>query len=385
MDLLISFFLTTGMVVTFLILFALFRKQGKELPRQILIVIFVLLFGISFSAYGEWHNIRLMHALGFLCADPIGFLLGPLLLLYINSLYKAPEGLVRRYLWHFLPFLAYALFVTLPFAVGILWGNYPFVYLETIDQFEVFLQLQGIYLIGYCLFALRVLGKYQELIKDNYSSFQKKDLSWVRYLLLAILATILLNLGLVILELFIGEQNWGIEFITTAAMIGMIVYLGYFGTSQSRILLPAHLAPETSPNPLVPESVSPVHHLSTASEADIQELRIRLEEVLKTQQPYLEEDLTLGALADLLPTTDKKLSALLNHFLHVSFYDLINEYRVKAVQAKMADSEFEHYTLLAIAFDCGFSSKTSFNRIFKKVTGVSPSLYKKQLQNSPDK
>ena len=86
--------------------------------------------------------------------------------------------------------------------------------------------------------------------------------------------------------------------------------------------------------------------------------------------------LTLGILADAISMTDKKLSALLNHYLQTSFYDFINAYRVTEVQNKMKDERYDHYTLLAIGLECGFKSKASFNRIFKKVTGLSPSKYK---------
>ncbi|WP_353959585.1 helix-turn-helix domain-containing protein [Aequorivita aurantiaca] len=80
--------------------------------------------------------------------------------------------------------------------------------------------------------------------------------------------------------------------------------------------------------------------------------------------------------------SDKKLSELLNQQLSTNFYNLINEYRVNEVKQKIKDKEYYKYTLLSIAHDCGFQSKTSFNRVFKQKTGMSPSLYKESQHGS---
>ena len=68
----------------------------------------------------------------------------------------------------------------------------------------------------------------------------------------------------------------------------------------------------------------------------------------------------------------------LNMKLDKNFFDYINAFRVKEVQSKMFNSDFNHYSLLGIAFSSGFNSKASFNRIFKDMTGETPSAYKKK-------
>ena len=133
-------------------------------------------------------------------------------------------------------------------------------------------------------------------------------------------------------------------------------------------------------------SASSVSYALTGfSEQEIEGLKTRLYEVLDTEQPYLNDSLTLADLAALIPISDKKLSELLNKHVCINFYDLINNYRVETVKQKMASPEARQYTLLAIAFDSGFKSKTSFNRVFKQKTGVSPSQYyescKKEMTN----
>jgi len=98
---------------------------------------------------------------------------------------------------------------------------------------------------------------------------------------------------------------------------------------------------------------------------------------LNYEKAYLDENLTLSKLAELIPTTDKKLSTFLNQHLNITFYDMINAYRVESVKEKLLSNNYNNLTLLGIAYESGFNSKSSFNRIFKKETGLSPSEYKK--------
>jgi len=98
---------------------------------------------------------------------------------------------------------------------------------------------------------------------------------------------------------------------------------------------------------------------------------------MEEEQPYLDESLTLSDLASKIDLTDKRLSELLNKHLDTNFYDFVNGYRVEAFKQMVVDGSYAHLTLLALAYESGFKSKTSFNRVFKQRTGMSPSEYKK--------
>ena len=97
------------------------------------------------------------------------------------------------------------------------------------------------------------------------------------------------------------------------------------------------------------------------------------------EKPYLNGKLTLKEVADSLDISENHLSQVINGQLHVNFFDFINEYRVELVKAKMNDPDYNHYTLLGVAMDCGFNSKSSFNAIFKKMTGLTPTEYLRTL------
>lgn len=379
MNLLINFLLTTGIIILLGILFLLLRQKKKELPKSTLALIFILLFFVILHTYGELNSISLIYNISFVIADTFGFLLGPLLYLYIKSIYQKRELIFPGYLKHFIPALLYLIIISVPFLISTIKDEYLFSYLNFLDKHQFLLQIQAIYLVLYIIIALRTLKIFKKLTRENYSNLTKKDLAWIRYLLLGILLVLLINSGNEIYSLLTNGRLSFDNTVTTIAMIIVIVYLGYFGISQSRILLPDFL--ETTTKLQIEHTVQKEnsHHLSTASENEIEILKKSLYQLLEEKKPYLDENLNLKSLSEMIPTTDRKLSALFNHYLNTNFYDFINKYRVDEVKKKMGNTDFNKYTILALALDSGFNSKSSFNRIFKKETGISPSAYKNQL------
>ncbi len=120
------------------------------------------------------------------------------------------------------------------------------------------------------------------------------------------------------------------------------------------------------------------YRTSTLSNKEREEYMQQILDYMETEKPYLDSELTLGKLAEELSMVSYHLSEVLNEALGKNFYDFINIYRVEAVKQFMADPKTSNLTLLGIAFDAGFNSKTAFNRAFKKATGLSPSKYRQK-------
>ena len=97
------------------------------------------------------------------------------------------------------------------------------------------------------------------------------------------------------------------------------------------------------------------------------------------QHPYLDPDLNLIDLAKKLNMSRAELSEVINLGFGQNFNDFINGYRIEAVKRMFSDNKQKELSLLGIAFDCGFNSKATFNRVFKKITSYSPSDYLKTL------
>ncbi|HAS45925.1 MAG TPA: hypothetical protein DCS93_35915 [Microscillaceae bacterium] len=114
-------------------------------------------------------------------------------------------------------------------------------------------------------------------------------------------------------------------------------------------------------------------------EEEIEYLKQQLQAIVVKQEMYKEFDISLAKIAQEMDMTSKKLSILLNTELDTSFTDYINNCRVDAFKEKVQQEENQHLKLISIAYDAGFHSKASFNRIFKKHTGLTPSEYKKKI------
>ena len=98
---------------------------------------------------------------------------------------------------------------------------------------------------------------------------------------------------------------------------------------------------------------------------------------MEMSKPYLNPDLTLHQLAAELGISSHLLSQVINDHLKLNFFDFVNQYRVKTFKERIVSPHYSAFSVLGIAFDCGFNSKSAFNRIFKKNTGLTPSQFRK--------
>jgi AraC-like DNA-binding protein len=104
-------------------------------------------------------------------------------------------------------------------------------------------------------------------------------------------------------------------------------------------------------------------------------LEERLLTMIENEEPYLDEDITLASLAHAIDIEPHQLTLFLNRYLNTNFHDFINAYRIEAAKKLLINESSEN--ILAVAFKTGFNSKASFNRVFKKITGLTPSQYRR--------
>ncbi|KGL61746.1 helix-turn-helix domain-containing protein [Polaribacter sp. Hel1_85] len=375
MNLILDFFLVGGIVIIAIILLRLLRIKSKELPQKVLILLFLLLFFVAVYFYALLHNINWLIKLCFLPNDITIITLGPLLFLYVKSLFLKEDKLIKNTLAHFIPTFLFAFGITIP---TILFNNFEIdelAYTQT-NFIRSIIRIENLYLILYLIISSRLLSKYRKLTKYKYSNLTKYDFNWIKIMLLSSLGIISVDLGFKIYESFFGNFQWNVDNISVLAMIVLVSYLAYYGVNQSKVLLPSFLLDNEIESEINKKKKKT---LSSEKKEEFENLKNKLELIIKTEQPYLDEDLTLGKLAKQLSTTDKKLSTMLNQYLSTTFYDLINKYRVEAVKEKINLDNYKNYNLFGIASECGFKSRTSFNRIFKKETGRSPSDFKKSI------
>ncbi len=136
---------------------------------------------------------------------------------------------------------------------------------------------------------------------------------------------------------------------------------------------PGELAPQPKEN----EKYKMNRH--SKEECDV--LYEKLNRYMQDEKPYMKKDLKIGDLADSLDTSSHSLSYLFNQHLNISYYDFVNDWRITEFKKLVAEDTSSKYTLDVLADLCGFSSRTSFFRSFKKSTGITPNEYIKSLKN----
>ncbi|NIF04471.1 AraC family transcriptional regulator [Chryseobacterium sp. Tr-659] len=300
---------------------------------------------------------------------------GPFLYMYVRK-QTSPRPFSWKYLLHFIPFLM----------VNLLFLKF---YLSSFDkrveifkhqgsgfETEMLFRLYFIYLSGiiYVILSFWLLYQFRKNMVQQFSNTEKINFNWLLYLII----WIALIWGLV---LFVNVN------IIYGAVAVFIIWLGYFGIKQVQVFSQPTLAvagyrieAETKVE-TEKEEISLItdkkYQKSGLTKENIENIHARLQKILKEEKPFINPNLTLNELAAMLDVHPNNLSQVINSKENKNFYELINEKRIEEFLNKISEPESKQYTLLSIAFECGFNSKTSFNRNFKKYTGVTPSEYQK--------
>ncbi len=111
------------------------------------------------------------------------------------------------------------------------------------------------------------------------------------------------------------------------------------------------------------------------SEKECKQLKEKLEKVMRKEKPYKNPELEIADLAASVGASSQTLSYLFNQYLNLKYYDYLNDYRIEEFKSLVTQDEYAKYTLTALAELCGFSSRASFFRYFKKATGITPNEY----------
>ena len=256
-------------------------------------------------------------------------------------------------------------------------------------------------MLGYGLATLRLLRRYRRYLDDNFSDTARLRFRGLRDLLVAALLGLLLWLGFEVLNRAIGPLGYGDYWYAYLANGVLVYYLSIVGLQANfASAVPLRFEPEAALRDVeaLPENVietaaprayspvattSPVAHASGFSDEparspapalapEFHSWRAKLLQLMAEAQPWLEPELTLAELAHRLRTNTSLLSHVINTGCGQNFNDFVNRYRVAEAERKLQDPRLAHYSLVGIALESGFNSKSTFNRVFKKLTGRTP-------------
>jgi len=372
-----------GASLAFFLEFILISKKGKSLADKILTVWMFVLGTHLLLHFFEYYGLDQTYTFLLGLNTPFPLLHGPLLFLYAKALTSDKNQMSKVDYLHFLPALLLILrmipFFILPGAEKLQFANG----IEEKRNLLMTVVLYSYMISGttYITLSLLVLRRHRKNLKSKFSYTDQINLNWLRNLIIGMIVIwSIVIVGHTLDDAFgmnIKDEVDNLIFLTLSLFILMI---GYFGIKQTWIFsgqvpLKAHAVGEKDQD-TVTESVRYQKSGLKSEQAD--ELQARLEKMMKEEKPFLDDKLTLKSLAENLNIHPNYLSQVINERFQKNFYDFINSARIEEFKSLIQQPRSQNLTLLALAFECGFSSKSSFNKFFKKATGKTPSEFMKQ-------
>lgn len=362
---------------------ALAKKKKDESDYMLALLFFTLCIqlGVNFVTTGPYqHNFP--HFIG--VAGPFSFLYGPLLFFFIKDYISDESHLKLKYLWHFIPFLVNHIYNF--FALYFLSGSEKIAELNEITSGKpdaatgILLLLRSLSPLVYSIWSLWVLKRHRKDIKNlfSFSSTQLK-LEWLWYLTISMFLVSISAMSLNIIIVFFDVADWvQLRMIIFVIASFWVFFLGYYSVRKTPFYRSYPVEYASIRNAEKKEDKSAKYEKTKLKTADIPVMKQKLLDHLAQEKPYLNSNLTIAQLAAPLDIPAYQLSQLINEHFGQTFFELINTYRVEELKKRLLDEQYKNLTLLGIAMECGFNSKASFNRIFKQLTGQTPSQYIKE-------
>lgn len=322
----------------------------------------------------------------------LGFLVPPLVFFYLKSQFDTTFRFRLRDARHALPFVVDTVYHVLIWAMGPAvvqhWETtvhnpylgMPLFVLGTVQQFL------------YLYWSLQLYRAYRAWTKTQFSDTDTISFRWFRNFLLALTVTLVFGLLMTLLDIWLDLDYWQ-DWWGNLVGVLLIYYVSIEGYAQMQPARQLRFRQADAMTPILPaaadEMVAAVDQSdglvsedngqrtpeSTRPAVQLPDLPKQLSGLLNymdTEKPYFDPDLSLADLARRLHTVPALLSQVINVGTGKNFNDFINEYRVEEFKRQVCKPANAHLSFLGLALDCGFNSKATFNRAFKKFTGLSP-------------
>ncbi len=353
----------------------LYTKKKKSVSDFIL-ASFFLVFAINiFLSFIEVYNRQngFPYPALIFTAAPFLLLHGPVLWLYVKSLTDQYFRFKPLYLLTLLPFVA--MIINQSFNVYSLPSQQKIDYVmgeafKKSISYPFFLLLIALTPIFYFSLALKLIKGYKSKIESYFSQTSGIDLKWLNSILISWISLCIIINSFFIIDLFHPIAPFGLmQFISFIVAAIYVVIIGFYGLKQDNIFLTRNIPLNLEKN------VFETDNYSKPLKEDEKEFISTLLNYMSEKKPYLQPEITLKRLSDELNVTPEYLSEVINNDLNKNFFDFINYYRVEEFKNQCKGESSKHLNIIGIAFNCGFNSKATFNRVFKKATGLTPSEY----------
>ncbi|WP_310556815.1 helix-turn-helix transcriptional regulator [Flavobacterium sp.] len=319
------------------------------------------------------------------------FFIGPVIFFYTQSLLNPAFKFHRKQFFHLLPGVMYLVYNLIIYVYDkIILKDYYF-YQNGIDKdFDQWYQITGqASMVVYFILTIRYYNLYRRLIVQLASNADAMLFKWIKNYLIAFLIMILLPYFFEIFNYFFPNPNEYKEgwwfYLFFSLVLYYIAVTGYSNSVHTKIGFemsvfdkkPILLLSENTKDLNIENNTIDIEYetfIESISDEVIQ-WKIKIEDLIQQDKLYQNPELSLTEVSKKLQTNTSVISKAINQGFQMNFNDFINNYRIEAVKVMFQNGEHKKSTLLGIAYDCGFNSKATFNRAFKKNTNYSPKEY----------
>lgn len=286
---------------------------------------------------------------------------GVLIWFYTLNLTDSKRKFQSKDILFFLPAIFYLLFRFFLFSHDLAWKDW---FSKNYGRFSdtVVFVTEIIWNVAFLYFSIKHVRKYRMWLNENYSDTEKIKFDWLRNFLYVFTFVLILGGIFDFTNSFIFYLSYMQYFYFELILAVVTYYLAVAGYLRSKTI-----ELEFSE---IKSKQTDLERKTLLSEKELEKLKLKLQNIVEKEKVYLEPNLTLNELSRQIGVNATVLSYTINNGFGKNFNDFINEFRINEVKAKLKKEN--NSTLLGVAFDCGFNSKATFNRAFKKFTGVSP-------------
>jgi AraC-like DNA-binding protein len=293
---------------------------------------------------------------------PLDFLGGPLIFLYARALITKAK-LTRKDLLHFVPAVLVALFLV-PYYLQS--REHKIAALSSSNWYYTRAPLAITQFLVYLVLIVIMVMRYSRSLKKQPTSYERAVLVQIRFLVIYLLGLWLLAIARYAFDLRFPYYLNRTLLILPLGLTIFVYVLAYLGLRN----------PEVLTGDKEPQAAKK-YEKSTLTPDRAEKYLQRLRHAMEPEKLYTDGDLTLQKLATKLSIPVQHLSQVVNEHLQQNILDFINAHRVEEAKRRLLDPEKKHLSILAIAEDVGFNSKSSFNAVFKKYTNLTPSEFRK--------
>jgi len=319
--------------------------------------------------YANWYSTKTTREILFFVPFMQVLLIGPVIYFYTKTLLNNQFKITKKDWLHFIPAILYLFYSLIVFITDKLILDEFYFYADGRDKdLANWYQIAGVLSMAfYLVLSLKHYSNYKKLVFEKVSFADSILFQWIQNFLIAFLSILILRVLLFILNPEWGEfgsQFW--HYIVFSIVVFYISINGYANAVKMSFLGDINLESinifSDSENKEKPKQ-------EITNQNEIEFWKQKIVHLIDEEKIYTNPKLTLSDVSKLLETTPKTISKSINSGFEMNFNDFINKFRIEAVKEKLEKGEHKKSTLLGIAFDCGFNSKATFNRAFKKSTG----------------